>query len=88
VGSGDTSVSTNPSVFGGKRKPGDIERERSRIMEIALRNKRSVGTETLRSIAPSVVQMGASTVGNGKRNGFGGLGVGLGRTWGWGPPWW
>jgi hypothetical protein len=88
VSSGDTSVSTNPSAFGGKRKPGDIERERSRIMELALRNKRSVGTETLRSIAPSVVHMGASTVGNGKRNGFGGLGVGLGRTWGWGPPWW
>lgn len=88
ISSGDSSVSTDPSVFGGKRKPGDIERERSRIMEIALRNKRSVGTETLRSIAPSVVQMGVSTVGNGKRNGLGGLGVGLGRTWGWGPPWW
>jgi hypothetical protein len=88
ISSGDTSVSTNPSAFGGKRKLGDTERERSRIMEVALRNKRSVGAETLRSMAPSVVQMSASTVGNGKRGGFGGFGVGLGRTWGWGPPWW
>jgi hypothetical protein len=57
-------------------------------MEVALRNKRSVGAETLRSMAPSVVQMSASTVGKGKGAAFGGLGVGLGRTWGWGPPWW
>jgi hypothetical protein len=88
TGSGNASVSTISSGVSGKRKAGDIDQERSRIMEIALRNKRSVGAETLRSMAPSVVQMGTSTVGKGKGSAFGGLGVGLGRTWGWGPPWW
>jgi hypothetical protein len=86
--SGNTSVSTISSGLGQKRKAGAIDQERSRIMEVALRNKRSMGAETLRSIAPSVVQMGSSTVGKGKGGAFGGLGVGLGRTWGWGPPWW
>lgn len=86
--SGNASVSTISSGLGGKRKGGDIDQERSRIMEVALRNKRSVGAETLRSMAPSVVQMSTATVGKGKGSTFGGLGVGLGRTWGWGPPWW
>jgi len=86
--SGNTSVSTISSGLGQKRKAGAIDQERSRIMEVALRNKRSMGAETLRSIAPSIVQMGSSTVGKGKGGAFGGLGVGLGRTWGWGPPWW
>jgi hypothetical protein len=88
LSSGNNSVSTISSGLGGKRKAGDIAEERSRIMEVALRNKRSVGAETLRSMAPSVVQMSTSTVGKGKGATFGGLGVGLGRTWGWGPPWW
>jgi hypothetical protein len=88
MSSGNTSVSTISSGLGPKRKGGDIDQERSRIMEVALRNKRSVGAETLRSMAPSVVQIGTSTVGKGKGGPFGGLGVGLGRTWGWGPPWW
>ncbi|KAE9363756.1 hypothetical protein N431DRAFT_497542 [Stipitochalara longipes BDJ] len=86
--SGNTSISTISSGLGAKRKAGDIDQERSRIMEVALRNKRSVGAETLRSMAPSVVQMGTSTGGKGKGGPLGSLGVGLGRTWGWGPPWW
>lgn len=88
ISSGNTSVSTISSGLGETRQAGDIDRERSRIMEAALRNKRSVGAETLRSMAPSVVQMGVSTVGKGKGGTLGGLGVGLGRTWGWGTPWW
>jgi len=89
VSSGINSDSTISSGLGSKRKKGgDIDQERSRIMEVALRNKRSVGAETLRSIAPSVVQMSTARVGRGKGTTFGGLGVGLGRTWGWGPPWW
>ena len=43
--SGDNSVSTKSSW----------NHERDNIREVALRNKRSVGTETLRSIAPSVL---------------------------------
>jgi hypothetical protein len=88
LSSGDTSVSTISNRLSVRQKAGDIEQERSRIMETALRNKRSVGAETLRSIAPSVVQIGASTLGKGNGAAFGGLGVGLTRTWGWGPPWW
>ncbi|KUJ17181.1 uncharacterized protein LY89DRAFT_73338 [Mollisia scopiformis] len=54
-----------------------IEEERTKIKEIALKNKRSVGTETLRSIAPSV-----SKSGKGKQ-GSTGLGLRVGG-WGWG----
>jgi hypothetical protein len=88
ISSGNNSVSTISNGFGEKRKCGDVHQERRRIMDVALRNKRSVGAETLRSMAPSVVQMGTATGGKGKTSAFGGLGVGLGRTWGWGPPWW
>jgi len=59
-----------------------IGEERNRIKEMALRNKRSVGAETLRSIAPSVVKHDAKG-----RSGMTGLGVDV-RSWGWGPPWW
>lgn len=68
--------------FDGGSIDSGIELERNMIKEVALRNKRSVGTETLRSIAPSV----ARTIGKGKPGTFG-LGLGVGR-WGWGPPWW
>jgi hypothetical protein len=88
MSSGNSSVSTISSGLGAKRKGGNIDQERSRIMEAALRNKRSVGAETLRSMAPSVVQMGTATVEKAKGGTFGGLSVGLGRTWAWGPPWW
>lgn len=64
----------------------DVGAERSRIMEIALRNKRSVGAETLRSIAPSI----GGIRGDGKSKGGPtiSLGLGVGRAWGWSPPWW
>lgn len=60
-----------------------VEQERSRIMEMALRNKRSLGADTLRSIAPSVVHSVA-----GKKPALGTFGLGFGRTLGWGNSWW
>lgn len=84
MSSGRTSVSTLSNGVTGMSGNGDsIDQERTRIMEVALRNKRSVGAETLRSIAPSVTQ----TVGRAKGGTMNGLGLGA-RTWGWGPPWW
>jgi hypothetical protein len=68
---------------GGGSSP--VEQERNRILEVALKNKRSVGAETLKSIAPSVAR---STAAKNKGGTIGGLGLGVGRTWGWGPPWW
>jgi len=62
----------------------DIEHQRNRIREVALKNKRSVGADTLRSIAPSV----AKSANKAKGGTIGGLGLGVGRSWGWGPPWW
>ena len=54
-----------------------VDDERKRIQETALRNKRSVGADTLRSIAPSLGKAKGSTIG--------GFGLGAGRTWwGWG----
>lgn len=59
-----------------------IELERNMIKEVALKNKRSVGTETLRSMAPSIPK----SVGKGKP---GAIGLGLvGGRWNWGSPWW
>ncbi|EKD18649.1 uncharacterized protein L3040_002075 [Drepanopeziza brunnea f. sp. 'multigermtubi'] len=61
----------------------EIKEERSRIMDLALKNKRSVGQESLKSFVPSVV---------GKGKGAGGplssLGLSVGRTWGWNGNWW
>lgn len=74
---GSAPATTNDSVW-------DIERQRNHIREIALKNKRSMGAETLRSIAPSVER----SLGKGKGGTIGGLGLGVGRSWGWGPPWW
>jgi hypothetical protein len=49
-----------------------VQKEQVRIMELALRNKRSVGADTLRSMAaPSML-----------------MDMGMGRSRGWGPPWW
>jgi hypothetical protein len=56
-----------------------IDNERNRIMEAALKNKRSVGADTLRSIAPSVA--------SGKKRGTVAA-LGLGRNWGWSAGWW
>ncbi|KAH8597187.1 hypothetical protein B0O99DRAFT_87134 [Bisporella sp. PMI_857] len=50
------------------------ERERERIREIALKNKRSVGQDTLRSMAPSLKKGSTGT-------------LGFGGAWGW-TGWW
>lgn len=50
----------------------NVQKEQARIMELALRNKRSLGADTLRSMAAPSMSMG----------------LGMGRGWGWGPPWW
>ncbi|KAK2630573.1 hypothetical protein QTJ16_001393 [Diplocarpon rosae] len=59
-----------------------ITEERSRIMDMALRNKRSVGQESLQSIVPSVGKQKL------KGGALSGLGLGVGRTWGWNGNWW
>ncbi|PBP27187.1 hypothetical protein BUE80_DR001829 [Diplocarpon rosae] len=59
-----------------------INEERSRIMDMALRNKRSVGQESLQSIVPSVGRQKL------KGGALSGLGLGVGRTWGWNGNWW
>ncbi|KAL2060923.1 hypothetical protein VTL71DRAFT_8975 [Oculimacula yallundae] len=58
----------------------DIKEERNKIMDMALKNKRSVGQETLKSIVPSV--------GRQKGGALSSLGLGVGRTWGWNGNWW
>ncbi|KAG0649376.1 hypothetical protein D0Z07_4404 [Hyphodiscus hymeniophilus] len=50
-----------------------VDEERMKIKDTALRNKRSVGADTLKSFAPSV--------GKGKNGTVGGVGLGLGRWW-------
>lgn len=57
-----------------------VDDQRNRIRQQALRNKRSVGADTLRSIAPSL--------GKGKGGGSVAGSLGLGRNWGWGGSWW
>jgi hypothetical protein len=83
TGSGHTSVSTLSKDASESDGIGSVRQQRTNIMEVALRNKRSVGAETLRSIAPSVAQ----TVGRTRRGTINGLGLGV-RSWGWGSPWW
>jgi len=82
-GSGHTSMSTLSKGVSESSGIGSVRQQRTNIMEVALRNKRSVGAETLRSIAPSVAQ----TVGRSKGGTINGLGLGV-RSWGWGSPWW
>ena len=55
----------------------DVHLQRNHIMQLALKNKRSVGQDTLRSIAPSVQSRG---------KGVGSTGLGFGFAWpfGWG----
>lgn len=50
----------------------NVQKEQARLIELALRNKRSLGADTLRSMARPSMSMG----------------LGMGRGWGWGPPWW
>ncbi|RFU25935.1 hypothetical protein B7463_g10404, partial [Scytalidium lignicola] len=72
-----------------------IREERHKIRQMALRNKRSIGADTLRSIAPSVVpQTNARKRSGGvvATKGLGGLGLNMGissgKIWGLGMPWW
>lgn len=75
------SLDSEPSraSSGGSAKTDiEIERERVMIMEVALRNKRSVGQETLRSFAPSFItreypKQEPATIS--------GLGIRAGRSW-------
>jgi hypothetical protein len=57
-----------------------VDGERRKIKELALRNKRSVGADTLKSFAPSVGKAKGGTIG--------GLGLGVGRSWWVGGNWW
>jgi hypothetical protein len=82
ISSGQLSDSSINSADGAGSIALGFQHERSRIMEVALRNKRSVGADTLRSIAPSVLQSVE------KKSGISGVGLGVGRSWGWGHSWW
>jgi hypothetical protein len=57
-----------------------VDNERRKIKDMALRNKRSVGADTLKSFAPSVGKVKGGTVS--------GLGLGVGRSWWGGGNWW
>jgi hypothetical protein len=57
-----------------------VDEERKKIKDIALRNKRSVGADTLKSFAPSVGKAKGGTIG--------GVGLGVGRSWWVGNNWW
>ncbi|KAH8820106.1 hypothetical protein F5884DRAFT_38038 [Xylogone sp. PMI_703] len=66
---------------------------RDKIKRVALRNQRSIGADTLRSMAPSIVPQTHAK--NGSRDalhttnlGSLGLGISSGRIWGLGMPWW
>jgi hypothetical protein len=78
-----------------------IQQEKARIMEMVVRNKRSVGADTLRSmVAPAAESLRTSTfasVGGSVATGDAsmapkslvfGTGMQTKRGWGWGPPWW
>jgi hypothetical protein len=57
-----------------------VDQERNKIKQTALRNKRSMGADSLRSIAPSLEPPRGGT--------FTGLGLNVGRNWGWHGTWW
>ncbi|KAI9642293.1 hypothetical protein NHQ30_009095 [Ciborinia camelliae] len=88
----DTSLDSTPKAkqnrtSRGKSNNAVVDDNRHHLMELALRNKRSVGQETLRSMVPSTHS------GKGLGNKHGGVmgavaGVGLaGRNWGQWLPW-
>jgi hypothetical protein len=90
----DSSVTTSSNFDGASRRDtsqesarnehaDSVDYERNMIMEIALKNKRSLGAETLRSMAPSIARGAVRS----KTGTVGGLGLGSGRTWGWGSFW-
>jgi hypothetical protein len=57
--------------------------ERNRIKQTALRNKRSLGTDSLRSIAPSVTSTDEKAA-----DSSAGLGFSVKGRWAWGGAWW
>ena len=78
-----SSINTTVSAFSAGQGGGElceIKEGRGRIMDMALKNKRSVGQETLKSIVPSV--------GRQKGGALSSLGLGVGRSWGWNANWW
>lgn len=64
-----------------------VEDERTRIKETALRNKRSLGEDSLRSIAPSVSSANSKPSLSPDRS-HSGLALSTSSRWGWGGPWW
>jgi hypothetical protein len=82
ISSSQISISSLEGGDGTEKGSLALDGERSRIMEMALKNKRSVGADTLRSIAPSLLQSAE------KKTGISGVGLGVGRSWGWGHSWW
>lgn len=57
--------------------------ERNRIMQTALRNKRSLGTDSLRSMAPSVTSTDKKAADSSAD-----FGLSMRGRWGWGGAWW
>lgn len=78
ISSINTTVSGFSTGTGGELS--EVKEERGRIMDMALKNKRSVGQETLKSIVPSVGRQKGGTLSS--------LGLGVGRSWGWNANWW
>jgi hypothetical protein len=60
-----------------------VEDERNRIKDTALKNKRSLGADSLRSIAPSVTSTDTKPVSPSP-----GSGLSMTGRWGWGGTWW
>jgi hypothetical protein len=60
-----------------------VEDERSRIKETAVKNKRSLGADSLRSIAPSVTSMDTKPASSSTS-----LGLSMTSSWRWGGSWW
>ncbi|CAD6445854.1 1f7dc8b9-b6ef-4b00-a03f-3888a3dd88f1 [Sclerotinia trifoliorum] len=89
----DTSLEVTPKAKQNRASRGKststvIDDNRNQLMEVALRNKRSVGQETLRSMVPSTHS--GKGFGIGRQGGVMGAvaGVGLaGRNWGQWLPW-
>jgi hypothetical protein len=76
------STESASSIVSLRAKRECVSLERNRLIGIALKNKRSLGADTLRSIAPSITKSMKAKVA------VGGLGLGVGRSWGWGQNWW
>jgi hypothetical protein len=60
-----------------------VDDERTRIKQTALRNKRSLGADSLRSMAPSITS--THSRGGGSSTG---VGLSMSSRWGWGGSWW